>query len=251
MFIQTEATPNPATLKFIPGKPVLADGTADYRSPDDATSSPLAQRLFEVDGVTGVFLGPDFISVTKREGEWQHLKPAVLGAIMEHYMSGAPAAAQGSANDGAGGELRPQGRGRRRPRSRNCSTPACARPSPTTAATSLSQASARASSTCTCVAPARAAPARRQRCATASRTCCATSAPRCRKCRRSDQAALTRQALTGRLSSRHGWANRGDFWIVRSVIRARLLQSGQGGTDQQSRTQTQRRSDTVPQRPSR
>lgn len=96
MFIQTEATPNPATLKFIPGKPVLASGTRDFRAAGEAAESPLAQRLFEVEGVTGVFFGPDFISVTKGEGEWQHLKPAVLGAIMEHYLSGAPVVADGA-----------------------------------------------------------------------------------------------------------------------------------------------------------
>jgi Fe-S cluster biogenesis protein NfuA len=91
MFIQTEPTPNPATLKFIPGKTVLGDGTVDFRDKSEAATSPLAQRLFGVDGVTGVFLGSDFISVTKSEGdEWQHIKPAILGAIMEHYMSGAP-----------------------------------------------------------------------------------------------------------------------------------------------------------------
>jgi Fe-S cluster biogenesis protein NfuA len=91
MFIQTEPTPNPATLKFIPGKTVLGDGTVDFRDKAEATTSPLAQRLFGVDGVAGVFLGSDFISVTKGEGdEWQHIKPAILGAIMEHYMSGAP-----------------------------------------------------------------------------------------------------------------------------------------------------------------
>lgn len=90
MFIQTEATPNPSTLKFIPGKPVMGEGTLEMRSPEDAAASPLAQRLFEVEGVSGVFLGSDFVSVTKAQGEWQHLKPAVLGAIMEHFMSGAP-----------------------------------------------------------------------------------------------------------------------------------------------------------------
>jgi Fe-S cluster biogenesis protein NfuA len=90
MFIQTEATPNPATVKFIPGKPVLGDGTVDFREASEAVGSPLAQRLFAIDGVAGVFLGGDFISVTKGDIEWQHLKPAVLGAIMEHFMSGAP-----------------------------------------------------------------------------------------------------------------------------------------------------------------
>jgi len=97
MFIQTEPTPNPATLKFIPGKTVLGDGTVDFRDKSEAATSPLAQRLFGVDGVTGVFLGSDFISVTKSEGdEWQHIKPAILGAIMEHYMSGAPTVDDGN-----------------------------------------------------------------------------------------------------------------------------------------------------------
>ena len=90
MFIQTEATPNPATLKFLPGRPVLESGTLDIRSRKDAEQSPLAQRLIEIDGVEGVFYGADFIAVTKTDGEWQQLKPAILGAIMEHFMSGAP-----------------------------------------------------------------------------------------------------------------------------------------------------------------
>lgn len=91
MFIQTEATPNPATLKFLPGKTVLGVGSAaDFRDAEEAKGSPLAARLFEIEGVTGVFLGSDFISVTKGPSEWQHLKPAILGAIMEHYISGAP-----------------------------------------------------------------------------------------------------------------------------------------------------------------
>jgi len=107
MFIQTEATPNPATLKFIPGRQVLPDGTADYRSSGDADGSPLAQRLFEIDGVRGVFLGADFISVTKGDGEWQHLKPAVLGAIMEHFMSGSPVMGSEIANDVSDGGYDP------------------------------------------------------------------------------------------------------------------------------------------------
>jgi Fe-S cluster biogenesis protein NfuA len=90
MFIQTEPTPNPATLKFLPGRAVLPGSTADFRDPAEATSSPLAKRIFEVEGVRGVFLGSDFISVTKGEAEWQHIKPAILGAIMDHYLSGAP-----------------------------------------------------------------------------------------------------------------------------------------------------------------
>ena len=100
MFIQTEPTPNPATLKFIPGKTVLGDGTVDFRDKSEAGGSPLAQRLFAVDGVAGVFLGSDFISVTKSEAdEWQHIKPAILGAIMEHFMSGAPVVSEGGAGE--------------------------------------------------------------------------------------------------------------------------------------------------------
>ncbi len=102
MFIQTEATPNPATLKFIPGKTVLATGTLDFRSAEEARQSPLAQRLFGIDGVAGVFLGPDFISVTKDTAEWQHIKPAVLGVIMEHYLSGAPVIGDGAQSDADG-----------------------------------------------------------------------------------------------------------------------------------------------------
>jgi Fe-S cluster biogenesis protein NfuA len=108
MFIQTEATPNPATLKFIPGRDVLSDGTADFRSKSDAGASPLATRLFSIDGVDGVFLGSDFISVTKGDIEWQHLKPMVLGAIMEHYMSGAPTTDDEDANDSAAENYDPE-----------------------------------------------------------------------------------------------------------------------------------------------
>jgi Fe-S cluster biogenesis protein NfuA len=90
MFIQTEATPNPATLKFLPGRTVLPDGTFEARDPESAERSPLATKLFGIPEVAGVFLSQDFIAVTKRDGEWQHLKPAVLGTIMEHFMSGAP-----------------------------------------------------------------------------------------------------------------------------------------------------------------
>ena len=90
MFIQTEATPNPATLKFLPGRPVLEGGTLDIQSKDAAAQSPLAIRLFDVANVGGVFFGSDFISVTKTGGDWQLMKPAILGVIMEHYMSGTP-----------------------------------------------------------------------------------------------------------------------------------------------------------------
>jgi Fe-S cluster biogenesis protein NfuA len=106
MFIQTEQTPNPATLKFLPGREVMARGVADFTEPDNAASSPLARRLFEVEGVTGVFFGSDFITVTKAAGQdWYVLKPAVLGAIMEHYMSGDPVVAPEAAlEDEAAGD---------------------------------------------------------------------------------------------------------------------------------------------------
>ena len=91
MFIQTETTPNPATLKFLPGQTVLDRGTADFTESDAAAVSPLAARVFAVNGVTGVFLGSDFVTVTKADAtQWDYIKPAILGAIMEHYQSGAP-----------------------------------------------------------------------------------------------------------------------------------------------------------------
>jgi Fe-S cluster biogenesis protein NfuA len=99
MFIQTETTPNPATLKFLPGRVVLDNGTMEFTSRDSAARSPLATKLFDIPGVTGVFYGSDFVTVTKDDGDWQHLKPAILGTIMEHYMSGGPLLADGAQPD--------------------------------------------------------------------------------------------------------------------------------------------------------
>lgn len=91
MFIQTEQTPNPATLKFLPGRPVLGQGAADFRTADAAVRSPLAQQLFEVDGVVGVFLGSDFVTVSKSaDSDWYVLKPSILGVIMEHFAADRP-----------------------------------------------------------------------------------------------------------------------------------------------------------------
>jgi Fe-S cluster biogenesis protein NfuA len=90
MFIETEITPNPATLKFLPGRAVMTTGTLDIRSEEGASQSPLARALFAIDGISGVFFGSDFVSVTKSGGDWQQLKPVVLGAIMEHFVSGEP-----------------------------------------------------------------------------------------------------------------------------------------------------------------
>ena len=90
MFIQTEATPNPATLKFLPGREVLAGEPREFRSREAASASPLADALFEVPGVSSVFLGTDFISVTKDDTNWAHIKPAILGVIMDHFLSGKP-----------------------------------------------------------------------------------------------------------------------------------------------------------------
>ncbi|MEX2010144.1 MAG: NifU N-terminal domain-containing protein [Dongiaceae bacterium] len=107
MFIQTEQTPNPATLKFLPGRPVMAAGTADFPDVEAARRSPLAERLFQVDGVTGVFLGGDFVTVAKRDDkEWHLLKPALLGVIMEHFMAGRPVLPAETLDDpaAAGGE---------------------------------------------------------------------------------------------------------------------------------------------------
>jgi len=106
MFIQTEATPNPATLKFLPGRPVLEGGTLDLRDPEQAAQSPLAAQLFAIPGVSGVFFGSDFITVTKDSADdWPLLKPMILGAIMEHFMSGAPLVADGGAAEGGGEEF--------------------------------------------------------------------------------------------------------------------------------------------------
>jgi Fe-S cluster biogenesis protein NfuA len=105
MFIQTEATPNPASLKFLPGRIVLGTGTAEYRNADEASGSPLAERLFAVSGVSGVFLGNDFITVTKNDAEWQHIKPAVLGAIMEHFLSGMPVLREEPEDESGGDEF--------------------------------------------------------------------------------------------------------------------------------------------------
>ena len=88
MFIQTEQTPNPQTLKFLPGRVVMKEGTAFYENADETTNSPFAKRLFEVEGVSGVFFGSDFITITKEENlDWQVMKPIVLGSIMDHFNS--------------------------------------------------------------------------------------------------------------------------------------------------------------------
>ena len=91
MFIETELTPNPATLKFLPGRAVMDSGTANFTTPAAAARSPLAERLFALAGISGVFLGADFITVTKAEdSDWYQLKPAILGVIMEHLTAGRP-----------------------------------------------------------------------------------------------------------------------------------------------------------------
>ena len=112
MFIQTESTPNPATLKFLPGQTVLEAGTADFPSVEGADKSPLAGRIFAVGGVSGVFFGTDFVTVTKEDAvDWDHVKPSILGAIMEHYQSGDPvmmgeaAQAGHAAHDGPDSEI--------------------------------------------------------------------------------------------------------------------------------------------------
>jgi len=113
MFIQTEATPNPATLKFLPGREVMSKGTANFTAAAEAAGSPLARRLFAIEGVAGVYLGADFVSVTKADDrDWPVIKPRVLGAVMEHFTSGDPAVAEPSADapaieeDGVSAQIR-------------------------------------------------------------------------------------------------------------------------------------------------
>src|ERR1700761_9305951 len=103
MFIQTEPTPNPEVLKFIPGQPVSPGGALEYRDADTAQASPLASQIFEVEGVVRVFMGSDFLTVTKDgDFEWKHLKPPVLAAIMDHYTSGAPILTEAGVGEGHG-----------------------------------------------------------------------------------------------------------------------------------------------------
>ncbi|GJL88120.1 MULTISPECIES: NifU family protein [unclassified Minwuia] len=110
MFIQTEPTPNPQTLKFIPGVDVMKEGVADFRKPEDAKVSPLAERLFAVHGVTGIYLGQDFVSVSKREDvEWHHIKPSILGTIMEHFTAGLPVMSEGAVIGDSGGHAEANG----------------------------------------------------------------------------------------------------------------------------------------------
>jgi Fe-S cluster biogenesis protein NfuA len=107
MFIETESTPNPATLKFLPGQEVLADRTADFADADAALISPLANTLFGLPGVARVFLGADFVTITKSDAtDWQSLKPQVLGAITEHFLAGLPVMSEAGA--AAAEDVRPE-----------------------------------------------------------------------------------------------------------------------------------------------
>jgi Fe-S cluster biogenesis protein NfuA len=91
MFIQTETTPNPATLKFLPGQTVMGEGTHTFNAGDDLSQSPLAQKIFGIDGVTSTYFARDFISVTKDDSlDWSMMKPLLLGAIMDHFTGGLP-----------------------------------------------------------------------------------------------------------------------------------------------------------------
>ena len=105
MFIQTEQTPNPLTLKFLPGRDVTGEGTREFRTADEAQASPLARALFDVSGVARVFFGPDFVTVTRHAGalEWRQLKAPILAAIMEHFTSGQSLYGEGGARTDSGG----------------------------------------------------------------------------------------------------------------------------------------------------
>ena len=105
MFIQTQATPNPATMKFLPGQDVLVDGTAEFKIGEDASASPLAERLFKLQGVSGVFFGQDFVSVTKAgDTDWSILKSMVLAGLMEHFSTDQPVMIAGANDAGAADE---------------------------------------------------------------------------------------------------------------------------------------------------
>ncbi|WP_028877700.1 NifU family protein [Terasakiella pusilla] len=105
MFIQTEATPNPSTLKFIPEQTIMAQGTANFNDKQSAARSPLATRLFSVEGVDSIFLGSDFITVTKEDArDWQVLKPMILEALMNHFNSGDSVIKEEEADANAVGE---------------------------------------------------------------------------------------------------------------------------------------------------
>ncbi len=110
MFIEFEETPNPNTLKFLPGRPVMPRGTREFKNRDEAADAPLALRLFDIEGVAGVFLAGDFVSVTRAEGQdWDDLKPVILTALMEHFTAGLPvieesAEGEGHSPAGADGE---------------------------------------------------------------------------------------------------------------------------------------------------
>ena len=104
MFIQTEQTPNPLTLKFLPGKPVTGEGSREFRTAAEAEASPLAFSLFEVEGVERVFFGPDFVTVTRGgDLEWRQLKAPILAAIMDHYTSGKPLYSESAASSASAG----------------------------------------------------------------------------------------------------------------------------------------------------
>jgi Fe-S cluster biogenesis protein NfuA len=109
MFIQTEATPNPEVLKFLPGRDVLGAGSREFRSIDEATASPLAEALFEIEGVQRVYLGSDFLTVAKDSPStpWQALKAPILAAVMDHFTSGAPMLREGSSSRPAEPEAEP------------------------------------------------------------------------------------------------------------------------------------------------
>ena len=107
MFIQTEETPNPSTLKFLPGREVLPNGSVDFRSEQDAKNSPLAEALFNVDGVVGVFLSDDFITITKRnDKDWHLMKPGLLGVIMEHFTANRPVIISDDENSKSGSSVK-------------------------------------------------------------------------------------------------------------------------------------------------
>ena len=185
MFIQTEATPNPATLKFMPGQAVMgAQPPADFPNAEAAKASPLASALFALEHVTGVFFGADFITVTKDDAEWQHIKPAILTTIMDHFVAGLPVMHMRKMSKLPRKKTKPGLMRKLSARSSNCSTRACAPPLRKMAAILFFTAIGTAWYRCICAVPVRAAPARRPRSSTVLKICSDITSPRSPRCGR-------------------------------------------------------------------
>ena len=184
MFIQTEATPNPATLKFMPGQAVMGTRPpADFPNAEAAKASPLASALFAVEHVTGVFFGADFITVTKDDAEWQHIKPAILTTIMDHFVAGLPVMHE-EVSKLPRKKMRPGPMLKLSARSNNCLIRGCAPPWRKMVAILFFTDIRTAWCRCICAVPVRAAPVRRRPSNTVLKICSDITSPRSPRCGR-------------------------------------------------------------------